>query len=99
VLLGTFYLTNQKSFLVIKLILRRELILLDYISIDGFKSLKNVVIKNKPLQIPIGLNWSGKSSVLQFLQILQQTAPANYLDLHMNANLIKLGAFSGVVFN
>ena len=73
--------------------------MINYISIDGFKSLKNVVIEIKPLTILIGLNSSGKSSVLQFLQILKQTAPANYSNLNINGDLIELGTFSDVVFN
>lgn len=73
--------------------------MIDYASIDGFKSIKNVAIKIKPLKTLIGLDLSGKSSVLQYFQIIKQTAAGNFSDSHMNGNLIKLGSYSGVVFN
>lgn len=77
------------------------------LEIDGFKSLKNVVIEIKPITVLIGLNSSGKSSVLQFLQILKQStkeqqAPRTSMprtnQLRTSGNYINLGSFEDVVY-
>lgn len=66
--------------------------------IDGFKSLKDVSIKIKPLTVLIGLNSSGKSSILQLFQILKQTVMSGSKSLVTSGNLVNLGSFDDVVF-
>lgn len=66
--------------------------------IDGFKSLKDVAIEIKPLTVLIGLNSSGKSSVLQLFQILKQSVMASSKSLVTAGNSVNLGSFDDVVF-
>lgn len=68
------------------------------ILIDGFKSLKDVSIEIKPLTVLIGLNSSGKSSILQLFRILKQTVLSGSKSLLTNGNLVNLGSFDDVVF-
>jgi len=72
--------------------------LIEELFIDGFKSLKDVSIQIKPITIFIGLNSSGKSSVIQCLEVLKQTAKASSPSLRANGELINLGSFKDIVF-
>ena len=73
--------------------------MIEKITIDGFKSLKNVTIEIKPLTVLIGLNSSGKSSVLQLLAVLKQcSAKQVYANqLVTRGDLVNLGDFEDVV--
>ena len=44
--------------------------MLDYVEIEGFKTLKKVNLKLEPLNILIGGNGSGKSNLLSFFTFL-----------------------------
>lgn len=74
--------------------------LITNLMIDGFKSLKNVSIQIKLITVLIGLNSSGKSSVLQALEVLKQTTKAEPQpsQLRVSGDLINLGSFMDVVF-
>jgi len=72
--------------------------LIQKIVINGFKSLKNASIQIKPITVFIGLNSSGKSSVLQFLAILKQSTKENSQSLKTTGDLINLGSFKDIVF-
>lgn len=72
--------------------------LIEKIVIDGFKSLRNVSIDIKPITILIGLNSSGKSSVLQCLEVLKQTAKVGWSVFRVDGDLINLGSFKDIVF-
>jgi len=67
------------------------------LSIDGFKSLLNVSLEIRPLTVLIGLNSSGKSSVLQVLEVLKQTVAGNSSNLVTMGQLANLGSFNDVV--
>jgi len=71
--------------------------LIERITVDGFKSLREVTIEIKPLTVLIGLNSSGKSSILQLLQTLKQTATETMSNLFMTGDLVNLGSFDDVV--
>lgn len=72
--------------------------LIEKIVIRGFKSLKNVSIQIKPITVLIGLNSSGKTSVLQALEVLKQSATAQDSNLRLTGDLVNLGSFVDVVF-
>lgn len=65
--------------------------------IENFKSLRHVSISVKPITILIGLNSSGKSSVIQYLEILKQTTKTNSNLLVTDRELINLGKFEDIV--
>jgi predicted ATPase len=72
--------------------------LIESISIDGFKSLRKISIEIKPLTVLIGLNSSGKSSILQLLQTLKQTMiSGTRSDLLLTGDLVNLGSFDDVI--
>ena len=64
------------------------------IRVVGFKSLKNVVIDFSKITVLIGLNGSGKSSVIQALGILKQSLGNN--KLITSAPLLNLGTFEDI---
>lgn len=66
--------------------------------VKGFKSLKDISIEIKPLTILIGLNSSGKSSILQVLHILKQSMEQNTSSLTTTGPLLNLGSFNDIVF-
>ncbi len=67
------------------------------IEVDGFKSLEKVDLEIKPITILIGLNSSGKSSVLQVLGVLKQTVAGNSSNLFTIGHLANLGTFKDIV--
>jgi AAA15 family ATPase/GTPase len=71
--------------------------LIKEIFVDGFKSLRNASIRIKPVTILIGLNSSGKSSILQCLEILKQTAKMRTSSLMVHGELINLGSFKDII--
>ena len=66
------------------------------IQIENFKSLKQVKLNLKRINILIGPNNSGKSSVLQALAILKQSRNSN--QFVTNGQLMGLGEFQELVF-
>ena len=54
--------------------------MLDYIEIEGFKTLKKVNLKLEPLNILIGGNGGGKSNLLSFFTFLRQLYDQNLQD-------------------
>jgi len=64
--------------------------------VDGFKSLRNVTINIKPLTVLIGLNSSGKSSILQLFQVLKQSVLQGGNRLIANGSLVNLGSFADI---
>jgi len=72
--------------------------LIERITVDGFKSLRKVSIEIKPLTVLIGLNSSGKSSILQLLQTLKQTMIHGTMTyLVLKGDLVDLGSFDDVI--
>lgn len=75
--------------------------MIKHLCIEGFKSLKKTELKIKPLTLLIGLNSSGKSSVLQFLQILKQSTEmagrgGGSSNLISQGKFINLGSFADI---
>ena len=71
--------------------------MIEKIVVDGFKSLQNTSIEIKPLTVFIGLNSSGKSSILQLLEVLKQTAMQRSSNLVITGGLVNLGAINDVI--
>jgi len=65
--------------------------------VDGFKSLRNVVINVKPLTIFIGLNSSGKSSIFQLFQVLKQSVMQASSNVATMGDLVRLGSLDDVI--
>jgi energy-coupling factor transporter ATP-binding protein EcfA2 len=68
--------------------------MLTRLEVRNFKSLRDVCMNIGNLNVLIGPNNSGKSSVLQTLALLKQSV----LDLRFNGNLVNLGDFRETVF-
>ena len=81
--------------------------MIEEINVKGFKSLKDVSLQIRPLTLLIGLNSSGKSSLIQLITILKQSV-VQYKrgkrsydkrnNLMINGDLINLGTFSDIIF-
>jgi len=76
--------------------------MINRIHIENFKSLRNVSLNTKGLNLLIGLNSMGKSSVIQSLLMLRQSysenTPTPLRVLHINGDLISLGNKNDVFF-
>jgi predicted ATPase len=66
-------------------------------SVDGFKSLHKLSIEIRPLTVLIGLNSSGKSSVLQVLEVLKQSVMVNTYNLVTRGHLANLGSVGDIL--
>ena len=73
----------------------RWLILISYLQIENFKSLKKVALPLKNLNLLLGMNGAGKSSIIQALLLLRQSYwtnnQTNLSRLFLNGELISLG--------
>jgi predicted ATPase len=67
--------------------------MIERLSIDGYKSLKGIDFATGPLNVLVGPNASGKSSILQILLLLRQSADkeGNVDGLHMSGPLYEAG--------
>lgn len=61
------------------------------IQIENFKSLKEIFMVTRNLNIFMGLNGMGKSSVIQALLLMRQSRENNLRDLSLNGNLVEIG--------
>ncbi len=61
------------------------------LTIQNFKSLKDISISTKPLNLLMGLNGMGKSSVIQSLLLLRQSNSLDQGTLHFNGNFVEIG--------
>ena len=65
--------------------------MIENIAIKNFKSLKDISIKTKSLNLLMGLNGMGKSSLLQSLLLLKQSNKLYDGELTLDGNLINIG--------
>ena len=67
--------------------------MINNISISGYKCLKGADFASSNLNVLVGPNASGKSSVLQALLLLRQSADndGNVKDLHLSGSLFEAG--------
>lgn len=72
--------------------------MIDNININNFKSLKNVSVQPKNLNILMGLNGMGKSSFIQVLLLLIQSDKIidNYIEL--NGSLVDVGVGKDILY-
>ena len=70
------------------------------IRIKNFKSLKNVSLNLKELNLMMGLNSMGKSSVVQSLLMLRQSyiKTGSFKNLYINGELVSLGNSKDVFY-
>lgn len=61
------------------------------IQIENFKSLKDIFIIPRNLNIFMGLNGMGKSSVIQALLLMRQSRENNLREFSLNGNLVEIG--------
>jgi len=61
------------------------------IEIKNFKSLKNISIETKSLNILMGLNGMGKSSLIQSLLVLRQSREIENGKIDLNGDLVEIG--------
>lgn len=73
--------------------------MIENIAIDGYKCLKEVDLSTKSLNVLVGPNASGKSSVLQTLLLLRQSADKNgeVKELHLSGPLYEAGTAQDVL--
>ena len=72
--------------------------MISHIDIKNFKSLKDISIELKPLNILMGLNGMGKSSFLQSLLMLLQSDDLEKEIINLNGSLIDLGLGRDVLY-
>ena len=66
--------------------------MIDKIQVHNFKSLKNVDLNTRPLNILSGLNGMGKSSLIQTLLLVKQSGRLyNSGELELNGGLVNIG--------
>jgi predicted ATPase len=68
------------------------------LELKNFKSIADGAVEFKPLTVLVGMNSSGKSSLLQAIRFLSQTAQAHEVgvEVPLNDTKIRLGAFDDV---
>jgi predicted ATPase len=68
---------------------------LDFLSLTNFKSFKELELEIRPITVLIGVNGAGKTSILRFLRMIQQTIEERHTDsvspLRLNGSLTQLG--------
>ncbi len=61
------------------------------IDIDNFKSIKSLSLVPTSLNLFMGLNGMGKSTVIQSLLLLRQSMKSGLKQLSLNGNLVEIG--------
>lgn len=75
--------------------------MIEQVSIKNFKTLKDISVPLKPLNLLTGLNGTGKSSFIQVLLLLRQSALDTTLvkgNLKLNGNLVQLGKGKEILY-
>jgi len=72
--------------------------MIDYLHIENFKSLKDIDITPKKLNVLMGLNGMGKSSVLQAMLLLRQNRESRLASIQLNGDLVSLGRGQDVMY-
>lgn len=68
------------------------------LELKSFKSIADGAVEFKPLTVLVGMNSSGKSSLLQAIRFLSQTAQAHKtgIEVPLNGTKVRLGTFDDV---
>ncbi len=69
------------------------------ISIDNFKSIKSLQISPTSINLFMGLNGMGKSTVIQSLLLLRQSMRSGLKRLSLNGNLVEIGRGKDALYN
>lgn len=69
------------------------------ISISNFKSIKSLTISPTSLNLFMGLNGMGKSTIIQSLLLLRQSAKSKFESLSLNGRLTEIGRGKDALYN
>lgn len=69
------------------------------IKIENFKSLKSLEILPKSLNLFMGVNGMGKSTVIQSLLLLRQSMKSGFNQLRLNGELVEIGRGKDALYN
>lgn len=69
------------------------------IDISNFKSIKSLMIIPTSLNLFMGLNGMGKSTIIQSLLLLRQSMKSNLNQLSLNGNLVEIGRGKDALYN
>ena len=69
------------------------------INIDNFKSIKSLTLVPTSLNLFMGLNAMGKSTVIQSLLLIRQSIKSDLKQLSLNGNLVEIGRGKDALYN
>ena len=69
------------------------------INIDNFKSIKSLVLVPTSLNLFMGLNVMGKSTVIQSLLLLRQSMKSGLKQLSLNGSMVEIGRGKDALYN
>ena len=69
------------------------------INIDNFKSIKSLVLVPTSLNLFMGLNGMGKSTVIQSLLLLRQSMKSDLKQLSLNGSMVEIGRGKDALYN
>lgn len=69
------------------------------INIDNFKSIKSLTLVPTSLNLFMGLNGMGKSTVIQSLLLLRQSLKSDLKQLSLNGNMVEIGRGKDALYN
>lgn len=69
------------------------------INIENFKSIKSLTLAPTSLNLFMGLNAMGKSTVIQSLLLLRQSIKSDLKQLSLNGNLVEIGRGKDALYN
>lgn len=69
------------------------------INIDNFKSIKSLVLVPTSLNLFMGLNGMGKSTVIQSLLLLRQSMKSGLKQLSLNGSMVEIGRGKDALYN
>lgn len=69
------------------------------INIDNFKSIKSLMLELTSLNLFMGLNGMGKSTVIQSLLLLRQSMKSELKQLSLNGSMVEIGRGQDALYN
>ncbi len=69
------------------------------INIDNFKAIKSLTLVPTSLNLFMGLNGMGKSTVIQSLLLLRQSLKSNLKQLSLNGSMVEIGRGKDALYN
>lgn len=72
--------------------------MINNLSIENFKAFKNISLNLKPLNLLVGLNGMGKSTVIQSLLMLRQSDRIDRGEVVLNGDLVQIGKGADAIY-